>query len=208
MKIVFFGDSITDMGRSREINHNAFGYGVGYVNFIASTLMGDNPEKYDIINRGISGNRVVDLYARIKSDVWNYDPDVVSILIGVNDVWHEISSSNGVDLERYEKVYRMIIEDTKKRVPNVRFILLEPFVLQGTATEERFEEFCEVKKYAKVVKKLAEEYNADFVELQDKFDSAAKAHGGHYYLYDGVHPDVAGGKLIAEEWLKVFRSKL
>lgn len=99
----------------------------------------------------------------------------------------------------------MMIEDTKDRFPKARLILCEPFVLKGTATEEHYEEFCEVKKYAQVVKKLANEYKASFVALQDKFDAAAEAHGAKYYLYDGVHPDVAGGKLIADEWLKVFK---
>ena len=206
MKILFYGDSITDMARSRDMDGQAFGYGVGYVNSVASSLKYENPEKYEIINRGISGNRVVDLYARIKADVWNHNPDLISILIGINDVWHEIYNKNGVDLERFEKVYRMLIEDTKKRLPNVKFILCEPFVLIGRATEEKYEEFLEVKKYAAVVKKLAEEYNLLFVALQDKLDEAAEKHGAAHYLYDGVHPDIAGGKLIAEEWLKVFRA--
>lgn len=208
MKIVFFGDSITDMGRARDIDGQAFGYGVGYVNSVASTLKYESPEKYEIINRGIGGNRIVDLYARIKADVWNHNPDIVSILIGVNDVWHEIFGGNGVDLERFEKMYRMLIEDTKVRFPNVKFILCEPFVLKGSATDEKYEEFCEIKKYAAVVKKLAEEYSAGFVALQDKFDKAAKKYGAAHYLYDGVHPDIAGGKLIAEEWLKAFKTLL
>ena len=114
MKILFFGDSITDMARSREMDGQAFGYGVGYVNSVASTLKYENPEAYEIINRGISGNRVVDLYARIKADVWNYKPDVLSVLIGINDVWHEIFGKNGVEIDRFEKVYRMMLEDTKK----------------------------------------------------------------------------------------------
>ena len=74
MKIVFFGDSITDMGRARDVDGQAFGYGVGYVNSIASTLKYEDPKKYEIINRGIGGNRIVDLYARIKADVWNFNP--------------------------------------------------------------------------------------------------------------------------------------
>ena len=144
MRIIFYGDSITDMVRSRDVDYMAFGYGVGYVNYVASTLMGEEPEKYDILNRGVSGNRIVDLYARIKADVWNLNPDVISVLIGINDVWHEIDAKNGVDVERFEKVYRMLIEDTLKRFPKVRFILCEPFVLKGKATEEKFGEFSEV----------------------------------------------------------------
>ncbi len=146
-----------------------------------------------------------DCTVRIKTDVWNHNPDVISILIGINDVWHEIFDKNGVDLKRFERVYRMLIEDTKERLPNVKFILCEPFVLKGSATEEKFEEFLEVKKYAAVVKKLAEEYGIPFVALQEKFDEGAAKYGAVHYLYDGVHPDVAGGKLIAEEWLKIFR---
>lgn len=208
MKILFFGDSITDMARSREMDGQAFGYGVGFVNSVASTLKYENPEKYDIINRGIGGHRIVDLYARIKADVWNHKPDIISVLIGINDVWHEIYGENGVELNRFEKVYRMLIEDTREQLPNVKFILCEPFALKGSATEEKYEEFCEVKKYASVVKKLSEEYGVPFVSLQEKFDEAAEKHGAVHYLYDGVHPDVAGGKLIAEEWLKVFRKEI
>lgn len=206
MKIVFFGDSLTEMGRSYNVDGQAFGYGVGFVNSVSCALKYENPEKYEIINRGISGNRIVDLYARIKADVWNHNPDIISILVGVNDVWHEVSHQNGVDIERFEKVYRMLIEDTRKRLPNVKFILCEPFVLKGIATEERYEEFLEVKKYAAVVEKLANEYGIPFVALQDKFDEAAKKHGAVHYLYDGVHPDIAGGKLIADEWLSVFKT--
>ena len=208
MKILFYGDSITDMGRCRDTEGKAFGYGVGYVNSVSSTLKYEEPTKYDIINRGIGGNRIVDLYARVKADVWNHNPDVISVLIGVNDVWHEIFAGNGVDIKRFEKVYRMLIEDTKQQLPNVKFILCEPFVLKGSATEENYETFCEVKKYAAVVKKLAGEYGIPFVALQEKFDEVAEKYGAEHYLYDGVHPDVAGGKLIAEEWLKVFREEL
>ena len=204
MKILFYGDSITDMGRNYNGDYNAFGYGYGYVNYLSCMLKGDDPNKYDIINRGISGTRVVDLYSRIKVDCWNQNPDLISILIGINDVWHEIFGQNGVELDRFEKVYRMIIEDTLKKLPNVKFILLEPFVLEGSATKDNLDQFLEVKKYASVVKKLASEYGLGFVPLQDKFDEYAKKYGAVNYLYDGVHPDIAGGKLIADEWLKVF----
>lgn len=209
MKIVFYGDSITDMGRSKETpEHKAFGYGVGYPNFIAGDLLCENPETYEIVNRGIGGNRIVDLYARIKADVWNHNPDVLSVLIGVNDVWHEINHNNGVDIVRWEKVYRMLIEDTLERFPKLKIVICEPFVLKGTATEENFKRFLEVKDYAKVAKKLAMEYGLYFISLQAKFDEAERAHGAAHYLYDGVHPSSAGAKLIANEWLKLFYEKI
>ena len=211
MKIVFFGDSITDMGRSRNEDGCIDSYGDGYVFFVAGNLLSKNPQKYEIINRGNSGNRVVDLYARIKADVWNQNPDVLSILIGVNDVWHELGENpNGVDIERWEKVYRMIIEDTKKALPNTEIMICEPFVLHGIATDsgDRFEQFNKVREYAKAAKKLADEYDLAFVPLQDKLDEMAEKHGAEYFLYDGVHPNLAGANLIAEEWLKAFGTQV
>lgn len=214
MRIVFFGDSITDMGRSREADKSTdiWSYGKGYQMFVAGSLYGENPQKYEVINRGIIGNRVVDLYARIKSDVWNLQPDVLSILIGINDVWHEIDIKNGVELDRFEKVYRMMIEDTKKVLPDLKIVLCEPFVLEGDATVEegtdRYQRFCEVYKYAAVVKKLADEYGLYFLPLQEKFNEAAKKFGARYYLYDGVHPMLAGAKLIADEWVKLLKNEI
>lgn len=204
MKILFFGDSITDMGHNRELTGSVWSYGNGYVAQVAGTLLGKNPTEYEIVNKGISGNRVVDLYARIKSDVWNEKPDVLSILIGINDIWHEINYRNGVELNRFQRVYRTMLAETKERFPNVKLMLLEPFVLKGSATEERFEEFTAVYEYAKAVRELAAEFNAVFVPLQEKFNAAAERFGTEPYLYDGVHPHIAGAKLIAEEWLSAF----
>ena len=210
-KILFFGDSITDAGRNRERTEDLHGLGVGFVRVIADRLAaGENAKKYKIINRGIGGNRIVDLYARIKSDCWNLQPDVVSILIGVNDVWHEIDHSNGVSIDRFEKVYRMLIEDTQKALPNVKLILCEPFVLKGEATQDteempnRYRRFLETLEYAQVVRNLAEEYGIPFVCLQEQFNRGAEINGAEYYLSDGVHPFIGGAALIAEEWLKTF----
>jgi lysophospholipase L1-like esterase len=149
MKILFYGDSITDCSRTRDGGFLS-GLGYGYVHNIALDLIGKDPEKYQIINRGISGNRVVDLYARIKMDCWNHNPDVLSILIGVNDVWHEIGDSpNGVDAEKFYKIYKMLIEEIKEALPNIKIMILEPFVLKGPATEQNWEYFdVETKKRA------------------------------------------------------------
>lgn len=209
-KILFYGDSITDMCRRYEESISGiYSYGSGYVFFATGDLLKKDPTRYEIINRGVSGNRIVDLYARIKKDVWNHQPDVLSILIGINDIWHELSENkNGVDLERFEKVYRMLIEDTLERLPNIQIILCEPFVLHGGATDEQFEAFSEVKKYAKVVKKLAEEYHLHFLPLQEKLDEVAAKFGASYYLYDGVHPAVSGARLIADEWMHLFEEEI
>lgn len=211
MKIVFYGDSITDMNRNRDdADGSVYSYGVGYTNFVVGELTCEDPKKYECINRGISGNRIVDLYARVKIDVWNHKPDVLSILIGVNDVWHEISRENGVELPRWERIYRTMIEETKERLPNVKIMILEPFILEGSATdgEERWQRFLEVKEYAKVAKKIAEDYNLTFVPLQAKFDEAEAKFGGDYYTFDGVHPLAAGAKMISKEWLKAFKTEI
>ena len=208
MKVLFFGDSMTDAERNRNTDGMLSSYGHGFVKFIAGDLLLENPSGYEICNRGISGNRIVDLYARVKADCWNLQPDVLNVLIGVNDIWHEVNYENGVDVERFEKVYRMLIEDTQKRLPNVKIVLCEPFMLKGTATECAYEQFLQVYEYAKVVKKLAEEYGLFFLPLQEKLSQAAEKTEGAHYLSDGVHPSVAGAKLIADEWLKLFKTKI
>ena len=205
MRILFFGDSITDAGRDRAVDHTARSYGTGYPCFIAGELLSQAPQDYEIFNRGISGHRIVDLYARIKCDVWNLQPDVLSILIGVNDVWHEIGGQNGVELERWDKMYRMLIEDTLERLPNVKIIICEPFVLDGEATHENFEKFLEVKMYAKAAQQIAEDYQLPFLPLQDVLEQHAKRLSPENVLVDGVHPTLGGAKLIADEWLKLYK---
>ena len=204
MKVLFYGDSITDAGRNFSVPYGPESYGHGYVKYTAAGLKDRGLTEEEIVNRGISGNRVVDLYARIKVDCWNHNPDLISILIGVNDVWHGIDGENGVELDRFEKVYRMLIEDTKKALPNVKLMLCEPFVLMGSATREAFDRFEEVYKYAEVIKGLAKEYGLYFLPLQEKLDKASDAADTMTYLADGVHPAEAGARLIAEEWLKLF----
>ena len=204
MKILFYGDSITDAGRDYTLLHGEEAMGKGYVKYVAAGLKERGFSDEDMINRGISGHRIVDLYARIKADCWNHEPDFISILIGVNDVWHEIANKNGVELDRFEKMYRILIEDTKKALPNVKMMLCEPFVLEGTETSNYFDQFMEVYKYAEVVKKLAEEYGLYFLPLQEQLSKAAANATAAEYLRDGVHPAKAGAELIASEWLKAF----
>ena len=206
MRILFFGDSITDASRDRDSDDSENALGVGYVKFVAQQLTAGGAN--EVINRGNSGHRVVDLYARIKVDCWNLKPDVLSILIGVNDVWHELYSRNGVELDRFERVYRMLLEDTKKVLPDTKIILCEPFVLQGGATMEKYDGFLEVYNYAKLIKRLAEEYGCEFLPLQDKLTAMAAKSQASDYLSDGVHPAEKGAMLIADEWLKLFREKI
>lgn len=204
MRILFQGDSITDAGRSTA-NGSLTSIGQGYACLVAASLGAKYPGKYEFVNRGVSGNRIVDVYARIKADCWNLNPDVLSILIGVNDVWHELENGNGVDAARFERVYRMLVSDTRERCPGIRIMALEPFVLKGTATQAHWAAFdTETRLRAASVKRVAEELSLTFVPLQQKFDEAAAAVNAAYWLGDGVHPMPAGHQLIADAWCEAF----
>lgn len=205
MKILFQGDSITDCGRSREIDNDL---GKGYPRLVEATLGFEEPGKHEFINKGISGNRIVDLYARIKREIINLKPDFMSILIGVNDVWHDRGDDpNGVDAEKYFKVYSMLIEEVKVALPDIKIIILEPFVLKGPSTEEEWDIFYpEVLKRAEKAKEIAEKFSLPFVPLQKGFDELCKKATATYWLKDGVHPTAKGHEFIKNEWLKAFKA--
>ena len=204
-KFLFFGDSITDAWRGRSpLPGETVAYGCGFVNRLAGELLSESVDN-QVFNRGIAGDRIVDLYARIRQDFWNLEPDCVTILVGANDVWHEINSQNGVDIKRFENIYRLIISETKEKFPSIRIILMEPFVHNGASTIEHYGEFLEIYNYAKIVKKLAKEFDLELVELQEKFNELIAVNGSAYYLADGIHPTIVGAKVIADEWLKVYK---
>ena len=201
--ILFQGDSITDAGRSRD--NDGF-LGCGYPVYVASRLGLDNPGEYKFYNRGISGNRIVDVYARIKADIINLKPDYMSIMIGVNDVWHEFSCQNGVDVEKFEKIYSMLIEEIKEALPGIEIMLIEPFALNGKGTEEYYEEFrAEVEKRAEVAKRLAEKYSLAFMPLQEDLDKLTEKAPNDYWLADGVHPNNTFHQYIADKWIKTYK---
>ncbi len=203
-RILFQGDSITDMMRSRE---NDKFLGIGYPVLVGAELGLDYPNKYEFLNRAVSGNRIVDLYARIKSDIINLKPDVISFLIGINDVWHELNERyNGVDAEKYYTIYSMLISEVKAALPETQIMILEPFVLKGSGTEEDWEYFrTETDKRAEKAKKIAEKFNLKFVPLQSKFDDAERLADSSYWLWDGVHPNYPGHEIIKREWIKAFK---
>ncbi len=204
MKLLFFGDSITDMNRERETNERVHSYGDGYVFLVASKLQFTCPKEYEIVNRGISGNRIFHLYSRIYGDVWLEKPDVLTILIGVNDIIGGLG--DGVDVCRWGEIYRMLINDTQKRLPNTKIVLCEPFALKGTATNIIADKgfFETLKKYREEVRNISTEYGLPLVLLQEKFEEATEKYGAEELLFDGIHPDMAGATLIANEWLKLF----
>lgn len=203
--ILFQGDSITDVDRARDNDLHNGAFGFGYPLLVSAHLGYESPDAYRFLNRGISGNRVVDLYARIKRDFINLRPDVVSILIGVNDVWHEIGDRNGVAADKFERVYSMLLEEILRELPQTRFLILEPFVTHGRATDGAWDAFSkEVPLRAAAAKRVAQAFSQTFVPLQSVFDEAqTRAEAAHWTL-DGVHPTPFGHELIAREWIKAF----
>ncbi len=204
-RILFQGDSITDAGRNRN---DFYGMGVGYPYLVAGTLGFGNLGEYEFINRGISGNRSIDLLARVKADIIALKPDYMSILIGVNDVWHDLGEvPGGVDAEKYEFYYDLLIREVKESLPELKIMILEPFVLNYTDTEGKWETFySEVRLRVAAAKRIAEKHGLLFVPLQEKFDEAARVAGAGEVVRDGVHPTVKGHELIKIEWIKAFES--
>lgn len=208
MKILFQGDSITDVGRNTD-RGSTISMGQGYPLLVDARLSVKYPQQLQFLNFGISGNRVVDIYSRIKADFWNHQPDVFSLLIGVNDVWHEVGHHNGVDARRFENVYRMLIDDTLRELPNLKIIAMEPFVLPGTATTGLEDYFrTEVSARAEAVRRVAGEYQLIFLPLQKLLDDACALAPASYWLSDGVHPTPAGHQLIADAWIDTFEKHI
>ncbi len=200
--ILFQGDSITDAGRHREWHDLT---GCGYMTLVSAHLGYHAPAEYTCINRGVSGNRITDILARIKCDIINLAPDYMSILIGVNDVWHEFSRKNGVSADSFEVYYNLLISEVRKSLPDIKIMILEPFTLRGHANEAWWEDFRrETELRAAAARRVAEKNGLPFVPLQARFDEAAEKTSPAYWLHDGVHPSAAGHELIKEEWLKAF----
>lgn len=208
-RILFQGDSITDCGRSREVLTDV---GNGYPYLVRAHYGLEKPGRFEIVNRGISGNRSVDVYARIKADIINLKPDYMSILMGVNDVWHELAIGNGVATPKFEKIYTMLIEEVLEALPNIKLMILEPYALPGAATEGVLEDGRDkytvfrkdTEDKAAACRRVAEKFNIPFVPLQAKLDEMQKAYGTESVSGDGVHPNVTGHLLIARAWMEAF----
>ncbi|MBR4613896.1 MAG: SGNH/GDSL hydrolase family protein [Kiritimatiellae bacterium] len=215
MKILFQGDSITDAGRTAVQNENL---GRGYPLYIASALGLRHPKApLEFINRGISGNRVVDLYQRWKVDCLNHKPDVISILIGVNDTWHE-EFGNGVEVPRAKRVFDALIDWTREAAPKAKLVICEPFVLTADQTSDGRvpgtnwavkdgwrEDVDQRRLYTKAA---AERAGAIFIPFQKVLDDALADAPAEHWLGDGVHPTLAGHALLGEAWIRAVTPAL
>lgn len=211
-RILFQGDSITDYGRARDGNADSpanQGLGSSYAMLIAASFLAEYPEKnFQFYNRAFCGDTILRLYARWKADVINLHPDYLSILIGANDTWSCFRDDTGVDVPRYERVYRTLLDWTRAENPGVRFILCEPFLsfFKGAVTSEEWREEMNARQEA--VRKIALDYNAVFVPFQSVFDEANRKAPPQVWSFDGVHPLHAGYGIMTQAWIKTVKESL
>jgi lysophospholipase L1-like esterase len=206
--ILFQGDSITDAGRSRDpakttAPNNQPGLGGGYAWFAAAELLVSRPnDALQIFNRGISGHKVFQLADRWQADCLDLKPNLLSILIGVNDFWHTLDPKLGYKgtVEIYERDYQALLERTKKALPKVELVICEPFVLRHGAVNDKW--FPEFDRYRAAARRIADGQHATFVPFQTMFDEAVKYAPPEHWAADGVHPTPAGASLMAYFWLK------
>lgn len=202
--ILFQGDSITDAGREKEKQeaNSSRSFGSGYAFLAASGILNEYASKeLSIYNRGISGNKVYQLADRWQKDCFELHPNLLSILIGVNDFWHAIDGKYNGTVIKYETDFRQLLTLTQKMLPEVKMVIGEPFAVLGCSavTEKWYPSFDE---YRVAAKNLAEEFGAIFIPYQSVFNEAKKHAPGKYWTADGVHPSMAGASLMAEAWLK------
>ncbi len=209
---LFQGDSITSGNRGRNGDPNLI-MGHGYAFTIASQLGCDFPDKnLTFINRGVSGNTVTDLEKRWKEDTLDHKPDVLSILVGINDSSSALKahpSSNAVTTQIYNDVYRSLLDQVIKQNPNIILVLNQPFAFQHNLASRDWEaRFQDLSKRQQIVENIALDYKAVLVRLQDVFNAACSKAPAEYWIWDGIHPTVAGHELIAREWIGQVMKRL
>lgn len=200
--VLFQGDSITDWGRDHNKNiANDFGtLGSGYVLLTASSLLREYAAKnLKIYNKGVSGNKVFQLADRWDTDALAIKPNVLSIMIGVNDYWHTITSGYKGTLDTYRNDYRKLLDRTQKALPGVKLIIGEPFAMKGVkAVDDTW--YPAFDGYRQVSRQTAAEFGATFIPYQSVMDEALKLAPASYWSLDGVHPSPAGAALMAHAW--------
>lgn len=199
MKILFQGDSITDAGRNRADIQDL---GHGYPLYTAKAIREAFPDRdFEFIDLGISGNRAENLRDRWTEDAINIQPDVISILIGINDTWHRAAEKNWMPHEYFEECYRGILERIKKET-NAKIIMLEQFLL-SVPDKEFFHVDLDPK--IQITRKLAREYADVFIPLDGLFAAASVGTAPTEFAADGVHPTAKGAEFIAGHYLEAFR---
>lgn len=204
--ILFQGDSITDASRDKTLSlyNDVRSLGTGYAFISASDLLYANPGKsLRIYNKGISGNKVYQLAERWDTDTLSLNPAVLSILVGVNDYWHISKHNYSGTIRNYRDDYKKLLQTTKDKFPDIKVIIGEPFALLGGSVGKNW--FPAFHEYRYVARELAESFSASFISFQSIFDEALKAAPWNYWTVDGVHPSIAGSKLMSLGWLDAIK---
>jgi len=205
-RLLFQGDSITDWGRSHsETKANTSGaLGNGYTLVAGTNILMNHPDKnLQLYNKGISGNKVFQLADRWDADCLALKPTVLSILVGVNDLFHAIREGYTGTIETYRTDYKKLLDRTKQALPDVKLIIGEPFLTKGIRpeTENWYPRFAEFQAAAK---EMADSYDAVFIPYQKLFDKALDAAPAKYWSLDGIHPSVAGCGLMAKALTEIL----
>lgn len=205
--ILFQGDSITDAGRKKDdAGYSTPGVlGTGYAMLAGAEMLLKNPgQNLKIYNRGISGNKVYQLAERWEKDCLSIKPDVLSILIGVNDFWHMLNGNYAGTLQTYKDDLTILLNHTMEKLPEVKLIMGEPFAVTGIkAVDAKW--YPAFNDYRAAAKEIAAKFNATFIPYQSVFDKAQQSAPGVYWTHDGVHPTLAGARLMAEAWLATVK---
>lgn len=206
---LFQGDSITDGNRGRTADPNHI-MGHGYAFSIASRVGACHPEKHPIfINKGISGNKVSDLLARWKPDCLDLHPNVLSILVGVNDVDYAVQSGDASLLLNIESAYRSMLQQIRAQNPNVILVLCLPFILPvGRVKEKEGIYELHLAHVQEVLQKMSQEFGTMLVDFQQVMTTACEKAPADYWIWDGIHPTVAGHELLAREWIRVVSQRI
>lgn len=205
---LFQGDSITDGGHSYNYDWNHI-FGQGYAYLITSRLNFDYPQRdYKFFNRGISGNKLSDLATRWQADALNVKPDLLSILVGINDIHEAITKGETFNADDFGNASDTLLNGTTKALPGIELVICEPFVLPVGMVKDRPDPWnAAIQKSQPVLKHLAEKYNAVYVPLQDAFNKASEKTPADHWIWDGIHPMPAGHELIAREWIKAVNKR-
>lgn len=205
--IMFQGDSITDWGRNHKATdaNTTDMLGNGYTLHAAAELLLKHPAKnLKIFNRGVGGNKVYQLAERWDADCLAFKPNILSIHIGVNDFWHALNGNYDGTIDTYISDYKALIERTQKALPGVQLIIGEPYALRGTKfVDDRW--YPNFNLFRQAAKDIANQYGAAFIPHQSVVDKALEIAPASYWSIDGVHPSVAGAKLMAQAWLDTIR---
>lgn len=191
--ILFLGDCITGANRNLE-DPNDVGYG-----FVARINDAIKNYRIKVINRGVDESRTIDLLNRYEDDVKSVNPDVVTIYIGMNDVWHHYSKDLETSNEEFEYNFKTLLDKIKNDL-NIPIIIIEPFIIDITPELTKMRE--ELWQKVDIIRKLARQYASEYIALDGSFASACIKHEPTFYSIDGVHPTDEGHKFIARRWLR------